>query len=126
MKRLILLLMFIPLVTLGQSEKFAGVWSVGQNPSCYLVITDDSLSNPDEKTKFYFTNFCFRYKRKSKEIVIETSENFIKTVYIDEDGGDKTYFKYELLDENNIIVNSTGDIKDEFFLVRSSLNRMVD
>ena len=110
-KTILALAMLFSITILGQSSQlshndmvndFTGIWNDDNTGDYYTVI----LNNEEEGYKFL--NFSFGERDVVEEIVMEVSNDSVKTMIINHDNGWRLYCEYTYVDENTLAVNYSG------------------
>ena len=108
MKKLgLILLLFIPLISLGQfQEKLAGIWQ-GERTSHYSLIVHN------KETGLQFVNVSWEQESILQERIEKEGEDYIITSITNPDNGWSVRIKYTLLNENEILCEFTGDSENK-------------
>ena len=108
MKKLgLILLLFIPLISLGQfQEKLAGIWQ-GENSSYYSLIVHN------KETGLQFVSVSWEEGNILQERIEKEGEDYIITSLYNPDSDWNVKIKYTLLNENEILCEFTGDSENK-------------
>ena len=108
MKKLgLILLLFIPLISLGQfQEKLAGIWQ-GERTSHYSLIVHN------KETGLQFVSVSWEEGSILQERIEKEGEDYIITSITNPDNGWSVRIKYTLLNENEILCEFTGDSENK-------------
>ena len=108
MKKLGLILLFIPLISLGQfQEKLAGIWYGEESSSCYVLIVHN------KETGLQFVNVSWKEGSILQERIEKEGEDYIITSINNPANGWSVRVKYTLLNENEILCEFMGDSKNK-------------
>ena len=107
MKKLGLILLFIPLISLGQfQEKLAGIWQ-GERTNYYSLIVHN------KETGLQFVNVSWKEGSILQERIEKEGEDYIITSINNPANGWSVRVKYTLLNENEILCEFTGDSENK-------------
>jgi hypothetical protein len=106
MKKIILIAAMLISVAISAND-FNGLWE-SEDTTYHKVI----LLNNDE---FNFINFSFTEQQELKEVVINVTDNYIKTRIYNPENGWTVFIEYSVVDKNTLISKFTGDITASTF-----------
>ena len=101
MKKIILMAAMLFSMAISAND-FNGLWE-SKDTTHYKVI----LLNNNE---YHFINFSFAEQNEIQELVLEVTENYIKTKIHNPNNGWTVFVEYNIVDENTILAKFTGDI----------------
>ena len=108
MKKLGLILLFIPLISLGQfQEKLAGIWQGEESSSYYVLIVHN------KETGLQFLSVSWEEGSILQERIEKEGEDYIITSLYNPDSDWNVKIKYTLLNENEILCEFTGDSENK-------------
>ena len=123
MKKLGLILLFIPLISLGQfQEKLAGIWQ-GERTNYYSLIVHN------KETGLQFVSVSWEEGNILQERIEKEGEDYIITSLYNPDSDWNVKIKYTLLNENEILCEFTGDSENKSVYKRvyiEDLNRLLN